>query len=206
MRVKICGVTRPEDARAAVELGAWAIGMILSPRGPRYLERDRARRVRDAIPEGTLAVGVFVDESAERVNELARELGLDMVQLHGSEPPEILARLERPAIKAFALGPATDRAVPDLAPWKSAWGALLEGTERGRPFDWRLVPGSGERILLAGGLTPENAARAARVPGVHALDVSSGVESRPGEKSRAKLEAFFSALRAAGDPRGAGSP
>jgi phosphoribosylanthranilate isomerase len=201
MRVKICGVTRPEDARAAVELGAWAIGMILSPRGPRYLERDRARSVRDAIPAGTLAVGVFVDESAERVNELARELSLDMVQLHGSEPPEILARLERPAIKAFALG-----AAPDLVSWKNAWGALLEGTERGRPFDWSLVPDSGERILLAGGLTPENAARAARVPGVHALDVSSGVESRPGEKSREKLEAFFSALRAAGDPRGAGSP
>ena len=200
MRIKVCGVTRPEDARAAVELGAWAIGMILSPRGPRYLERARARLVREEVPEGTLAVGVFVDESAETVNELARELELDMVQLHGGETPELLERLERPAIKAFALG-----AAPDLAPWAGAWGALLEGTERGRPFDWSLVPGAGARILLAGGLTPENAGRAASVPGVHALDVSSGVESRPGEKSREKLEAFFSAARAR-DPRGAGPP
>jgi len=193
MRVKICGVTRPEDAALSVSLGAWAIGMILSPRGPRFLDLAKARLVRAAIPESVLAVGVFVDETAERINELARELSLDMVQLHGDEKPELLLDLEKPAIKALSVdGP------PVLGAWSLAWGVLLENKEKGKPFDWKLArraSSPGARLLVAGGLTPGNAARAASTALPFALDVSSGVESHPGEKDRSKLEAFFKAVR-----------
>jgi phosphoribosylanthranilate isomerase len=191
MRVKVCGVTRPEDARAASELGAWAVGMILSPRGPRFLEPARAERVRASIPAGVLAVGVFVDEPKETVNRLARELALDLVQLHGGEPPDFLDGLERPAIKALAV----DGVAPDLTSWNGAFAVLLEGKERGRPFDWELAAplARDRRLLVAGGLTPLNAARAARLA-PYALDVSSGVERAPGEKDPRLLHDFFEAL------------
>jgi phosphoribosylanthranilate isomerase len=189
-------VTRPEDARAAASLGAWAIGMILSRRGPRFLERERAAEVRAAIPPGVLAAGVFVDEDGATIEEAARALRLDLVQLHGSESPALLGGLSVPAIKAFPVGAAA----PDLAPWSACWGALLEGAERGRPFDWKLARGLGApggRLLVAGALDATNAARAILAARPFALDVSSGVELRPGEKDPSKLEAFFAAVAGA---------
>jgi phosphoribosylanthranilate isomerase len=192
VRIKVCGVTRPEDARAASELGAWAVGMILSPRGPRFVSVARARLVRASIPKGVLAVGVFVDESQETVNRLARELALDLVQLHGDEPSSFLDGLERPAIKALTV----DGAVPDLVPWTDAFALLFEGKERGRPFDWDLASSVAEdrRLLVAGGLTAQNAAEAARRTRPFALDVSSGVELAPGVKDARALRDFFEAL------------
>jgi len=191
-KVKICGVMRAEDARAASELGAWAVGMILSRRGPRFLDVERARTVRAAIPDGVLAVGVFVDETQETVNRLARELSLDLVQLHGAEEPSFLVGLEKPAIKAFRV----DGVAPDLSPWSGAFAVLLEGKERGKTFDWSLAAplGVGRRVLVAGALNPRNAADAARLSRPFALDVASGVESSPGIKDARALRDFFEAI------------
>ncbi|MEZ0227510.1 MAG: N-(5'-phosphoribosyl)anthranilate isomerase [Planctomycetota bacterium] len=193
MQVKVCGVTRPEDAALACELGAWAIGMILSKKGPRHVELARAKEIRAALPEDAFAVGVFVDESAKTINQLAAELDLDLVQLHGDEKPELLLEVECPAVKAHFIG----KTLPDFSPWRNAWATLLEGAKRGDAFDWELARGldvPSSRVILAGGLTPENVAKAVSICDPFAVDVSSGVESKPGIKDAAKLRAFFEAL------------
>lgn len=193
MQVKVCGVTRPQDAALACELGAWAIGMILSKRGPRFVELERAKKIRAAMPEDAFAVGVFVNETAETINQLASALDLDLVQLHGEETPELLATLEVPAVKAFRVVGA----LPDFFPWRSSWATLLEGKERGESFDWNLAKGldvPSSRLILAGALTPENVAEAVAIVDPFAVDVASGIESKPGEKDPKKMKAFFEAL------------
>ncbi|MBI3725349.1 phosphoribosylanthranilate isomerase [bacterium] len=211
MRVKICGLTRDEDARAACDLGAWAIGMILSRRGPRALDRARAERVRRAIAPGVLAVGVFADEPAEKIAELASALSLDLVQLHGREPPGLLESLATPAIKAFPIDALSARA-PDpaeLRRFERAFGAIFDakvGEETGgtgRSFDWSCLDDAalraalpGGRLILAGGLGPGNVALAVSRARPFAVDLASGVESSPGIKDRAKLEFLFRALPA----------
>jgi phosphoribosylanthranilate isomerase len=206
-RVKICGLTRAEDARLAADLGAWACGMVLSPRGPRALTLERAFQVRHAIPKGVLAVGVLVDEPVERIHELARELALDLVQLHGNEAPALLDSLSVPAIKAISIDVAKPRV--DLESVKSfgkAWGVLFDakvganvgGT--GRSFSWEVLEGARAvvpegRLVLAGGLNAENVAEALERVKPYAVDLASGVESSPGVKDRGKLERLFDAVR-----------
>ena len=193
MRVKICGVTRPADARRAAKLGAWAVGMIFVPDTPRFLSVARARRVRAAIPKGVLAVGVFRDPSREELLKRVRELRLDAVQVYGKVPtglrvPAFVAGRSRlgPLDYAFLEPERTDAdrragrgpsARAQLAAWKSSAAKRKKGV----------------RVILAGGLTPENVAEAADAAKPWALDVSSGVESRPGVKSAALLKAFFAA-------------
>lgn len=194
MRVKICGVTRPSDARLAAKLGAWAVGMIFVPDTPRFLSIARARRVRAAIPKGVLAVGVFRNPSRKDLLKLVRDLRLDAAQIYGKIPtglrvPAFVARPSKPGpLDYLFLEP--ERADADrragrgpsvkarIAVWKKA-AALRR---------------RGKRVILAGGLTPENAAEAAAAAKPWALDVSSGVETRPGVKSAALLRAFFAAV------------
>ncbi|MDD5303835.1 MAG: phosphoribosylanthranilate isomerase [Elusimicrobia bacterium] len=195
MRIKVCGVTRPQDARLAAKLGAWAVGMIFVPNTPRYLTPPKARRVRAAIPKGVLAVGVFKHVAAEELRRVIRELRLDAVQIYGSVPRGIGVRViqavtldARPLRgKMVLIEPArtdADRRAgrgPSVRAQRKAWRTAES---------WRAT---GARVILAGGLTPLNAAEAARSARPWALDVSSGVESEPGIKSAPLLRAFFKA-------------
>jgi phosphoribosylanthranilate isomerase len=193
MRIKVCGVTRPQDARLAARLGAWAVGMIFVPNTPRYLTPPKARRVRAAIPKGVLAVGVFKHVAASELRRVVRELRLDAVQIYGTVPRGIGVRViqavtldARPLRgKMVLIEPArtdADRRAgrgPSVRAQRKAWKTARS---------WRAT---GARAILAGGLTPANAAEAASAAKPWALDVSSGVESVAGIKSARLLRAFF---------------
>jgi phosphoribosylanthranilate isomerase len=194
VRIKVCGVTRASDARRAAGLGAWAVGMIFVPNTPRFLTRARAKRVRAAIPKGVLAVGVFRDPSRPELLKAVRELRLDAVQIYGKVPTGL-------RVPAFVAGPSRpgpcDYVFIEPKRTDADRRAGRGPSDRARLSAWRLALGKGRRgarVVLAGGLTPKNAARAAAAAKPWALDVSSGVESRPGVKDAALLRAFFAAV------------
>ena len=217
-RVKICGITRPEDALAAAEAGADAIGLIFHPPAPRCLTLERAREILAVLPAFVTPVGVFVNLPAERISQTARQLGLRHVQLNGDEPPEVVAALSQFAvIKAVRV--ERDRFGDTLATWRAAAANLnltnlksfvLETAGTGKaggtgiPNDWETVRrhqtfGSfGDVALIAaGGLTPETVGHVVRSIRPWAVDVSSGVEDALGRKSREKIRAFVAGVRAA---------
>lgn len=201
VRVKICGVTRVEDARLAVELGAEYLGVNFYPPSPRCVDAATARRIREAVGERARLVGVFVDRPADEIAELADRCDLDLVQLHGDETPEDAAHLAPRAIKALRLTGAPTAA--ELAPWRACWGLLFDtpherlygGSGEGWPYE-RAASAIGEgRIFVAGGIRPDNVERVVEsIPGLFAVDVCSGVESRPGVKDRALMEGLFARL------------
>jgi len=207
--VKVCGLTRPEDARAAWESGATWGGLVLAAESPRHLDVEQARAVRASTP--LRWAGVFVNENPAEVAAIARALDLDAVQLHGDESAEVVAATRAGLHDGCeiwkALRVRRDAALPRLAE-TGADRLLLDaycpdargGT--GARFDWAVAASHPdlERVVLAGGLSPDNAVIACAV-GATLLDVSSGVEDAPGIKSSAKLEAFFAALRGAGRDR-----
>jgi phosphoribosylanthranilate isomerase len=203
--VKICGLTSPEDARAAAEAGAAAIGLVFWSRSPRAVDLPAARRIAAGLPPFVLRVGVFVDEEPGVIARIADSVGLDLVQLHGSEPPEAIAALPRRALKAVRVGGGF-RPEDALRYAGHAAGLLLDTGEAalpggtGRAFDWSVVASLRDRLgflVLAGGLTPDNVATAIRVVRPDAVDVSSGVEAGPGRKDPAKMRAFVAAVRSA---------
>jgi phosphoribosylanthranilate isomerase len=213
IRVKICGITRPEWAVAAAEAGADAIGLVFAE-SPRRVSVADAARIVAALPPWVAPVGVFVDESAERIRAIAAEVGLGAIQLHGDEPPElpaVLAPLK--VIKAFRIGSPADLDAAD------AWQVAAEKAGR-RPDAWLIdaaVPGgpkggTGQRgdwtlaaqlartsrrppQILAGGLTPENVAEAIKTVRPWGVDASGGLEDSPGVKSPEKIRAFVEAVR-----------
>ena len=204
--VKVCGVTSREDARAAVAAGADAIGFVFWPRSPRAVDADTARAIAAALPPFVLRVGVFVDAPNEEIRRVADEVGLDMVQLHGSEAPEAVAAAPRRAVKAVRVGPGFR--VEDALRYDGAAAGLLVDTRvdgglpggTGRSFDWSLVRPLREGtsfLVLAGGLTPDNVGAAIAAVRPDAVDVSTGVESAPGRKDPAKMRAFVEAVRGA---------
>jgi indole-3-glycerol phosphate synthase / phosphoribosylanthranilate isomerase len=202
--VKICGITSVEDARAAVAAGADAIGLVFWPRSPRAVDVATARAIAAVLPPFVLRVGVFVDAPEEEMRRIADEVGLDLVQLHGDETPEAVARAPRRAVKAIRVGPGFR---PEEAlRYGGAAAALLLDTRlnggapggTGQAFDWSLVRPVREGtsfLLLAGGLTPENVRQAIAQVRPDGVDVSSGVESAPGRKDPAKVRAFVDAVR-----------
>ena len=206
--VKVCGITSLEDARVAVEAGADALGFVFWQMSPRKVDPVRAAAIARELPPFMLRVGVFVDSSRDEMARIADAVGLDLLQLHGDEPPEALAALPRRVIKAVRVGKgfASDEAMRFAG---HAAGLLVDtrlpgetqlpgGT--GVPFDWTLVKGLAERLpflVLAGGLGPANVAAAVRAVRPHAVDVSSGVETLPGRKDPALVRAFVQAARAA---------
>lgn len=186
MRIKVCGVTRPGDARLAAKLGAWAIGMIFVPNTPRYLALARAKRVRAAIPKGVLAVGVFRKPNLDDLSRAIRELNLDAVQLYGDKPSiHVFSSTTKLRFVEPRRTGADRRAGrgPSESSRRRAWKTAASLKRRGK------------RVVLAGGLNPGNAAEAASAAKPFALDVSSGVERRPGVKDPALLRAFFAAAR-----------
>jgi indole-3-glycerol phosphate synthase / phosphoribosylanthranilate isomerase len=205
--VKICGITSVEDGLMAAQAGADAVGLVFWPRSPRALGVEAARRIAAALPPLVLRVGVFVDADRDHMAAVAEAVGLDVLQLHGDEPPEALVGLPRRAIKAVRVGPGFDPA--EALRYQGRAGGILLDTRvdggapggTGRPFDWaqvRAVREGASFLMLAGGLDPENVRRAVDAVRPDAVDVSSGVESAPGRKDPAKVKAFIEAVRAGG--------
>jgi phosphoribosylanthranilate isomerase len=211
VKVKICGVTRPEDAALAVALGADLLGVNFWPRSPRAVSLEQAREVADAVRGRALIAGVFVDPSPAFVGEALGAVGLDLVQLHGDEEPSSLAALGRAGVvpgrilRAFRVAPSFD-AAESLAPWEASWGFLFDAARPGQyggtgaSWPWRRVAGAapGRRVLVAGGVAPGRgrtmrAAAGGWVP--WGIDVCSGVERSPGRKDPGLLRALFEEVR-----------
>jgi phosphoribosylanthranilate isomerase len=197
--VKICGITNEEDALLAVALGADAVGFVFAP-SVRQVAPQIAHDITRRLPPEIMTVGVFRDELPERVLEVANAAGVKAVQLHGSEPAgttKLIRSRMRFVIKAFPAGSAALRQADE----HGADAILVDAPEpgSGQVFDWRLVDDAPDdaRIILAGGLTPENVANAVDLVHPWGVDVSSGVERAPGRKDAAKLKAFIDAARAA---------
>jgi phosphoribosylanthranilate isomerase len=202
VKVKICGVTRVQDALAASEAGADAVGLMFYERSPRFVMRQRAADIIAALPPFVAKVGVFVDAPEEEVRRTISECGLDTLQFHGQESPEYCRRFGLKVIKAFRIRDA--QTLPATGAYdQETW--LLDSYAEGAPggtgksFNWDLaatVVRGGGRILLAGGLTPQNVGQAVTQVRPFGVDVSSGVESAPGIKDSAKIRAFIEAARA----------
>jgi phosphoribosylanthranilate isomerase len=200
--VKICGITVPEDAVAAAELGASAIGIVFWPSSPRVVERERAREIVRALPPFVGAVGVFVNQVTEAA-EIAADVGLSAVQFHGDEAPASYDHFPVPVIKAVGVRDAA--ALEQAASVPTDVTVLLDAADRekrggtGRTIDWAIAAAIARRrrTILSGGLTPANAAAAIAAVTPYAIDVSSGVEAAPGRKDHAKLRALFAAVAAA---------
>ncbi len=198
-RVKICGVTRLEDALLAARLGADALGFNFWPGSKRFLAPAAARAMVERLPPFVTPVGVFVNQPEEEILRAAGESGVRVVQLHGDEPPGLCARLPFPVVKAVRVATPLPldalRAYPVAAFLLDAPSSGYGGS--GVTFDWSLAEGVARLapIILAGGLTPENVAAAARRVRPYAVDVASGVESAPGLKDAARMARFIAAAR-----------
>ena len=213
-RVKICGITTVEDALLAAEAGADAVGLNFYQRSPRYVTTERAKEICEALPAGITKVGVFVNSVAKGVLATAQRVGLDAIQLHGDEGPEMLSALgDYPIVRAFRCKEATLDAVEAFlrlcekgASLPSA--VLLDahapgsygGT--GQVLDWGAIHRERPKLadiplILAGGLTAENVADAIRIAQPDAVDTASGVEFAPGKKDPAKVRAFVAAAKRA---------
>jgi phosphoribosylanthranilate isomerase len=198
--VKICGITRREDALEAAALGASAIGLVFWPRSPRAIDSVSARAIVETLPPLVTAVGVFVDQAEAEVERIAAEVRLGAVQLHGRETPEYCARVRRPVIKSFGVDEAFDETM--LHPYPAGITVLLDARDdqkrggTGRRIDWTIAArvAGVRRVMLAGGLEPANVEEAVRTVRPFAIDVSSGVEAAPGIKDRDKMRALFEAV------------
>jgi phosphoribosylanthranilate isomerase len=207
--VKICGITNPEDAAAAVEAGADALGFNFWRPGRRYLAPEAAAAIIATLPPQIAKVGVFVDEEPAEVLAIARQAGLTAVQLHGSEPPEYLDRLgPYQKLKAFRVD---DRFCAETLGRYRADAFLLDAAGStpggtGARFDWRAAIAAKRfgRIILAGGLTAENVGEAVRQVAPWGVDVASGVECEPGRKDPRLLREFIRAVRQAEGRDGSG--
>lgn len=196
IRVKICGITSLEDAMMAVEAGADALGFVFYDKSPRFINPLAAANIIAKLPPFVLTVGLFVNEELEKINWTADYCGLDLVQLHGDESPDECLEVSRRVVKAFRI-----KDIVSIEPMKKyqVSGYLLDawcpdtygGT--GMTFNWEMAAAAREygRIILAGGLTPDNVVEAIRQVQPYAVDVSSGVESEPGKKDPEKVREFI---------------
>jgi phosphoribosylanthranilate isomerase len=202
-RIKICGITRVEDALAACAAGADALGFVFHPPSPRNLAPDTARDIIAALPPFVSAVGLFVDCEPDQIDRIAARVPLDMLQFHGDEAPELCARFGRPYLKAVRMRPEVDL-LEYARRFGDARGLLLDafvsGTHggTGTRFDWRLVPADlPVPIVLSGGLNPDNVGEAVRALRPWAVDVSSGVEAAKGIKDPQRMRDFIAGVRRA---------
>ena len=199
-RVKICGITRPQDGVAAARAGADAIGLVFYPPSPRFLSVERAREIREALPPFVQPVALFVNADAAQVAQVIGRVHPSLLQFHGEETPEFCAQFGVPYVKACRVAPGVDL-LKYLRAFSSASGWLLDAHVEeyggvGASFDWSLVPEKLERpLVLSGGLTRDNVAVAVRRVRPWAVDVSSGVESGKGIKDAAKIAAFIAEVR-----------
>ena len=201
VRIKICGITRIEDALAAIAAGADALGFVFYARSPRAVTPAQASAIIAALPPFVTTVGLFVDMPRAELTRLLSQVPLDLPQFHGDEGPDDCASYGRPYIKALRVKAGDDVAAA-IARYPAASGILLDTFVAGTPggtgeaFDWSLVPQDAAKpLILAGGLTPENVADAVRQVRPYAVDVSGGVEASKGIKDAAKIQAFIQQAR-----------
>ena len=200
-RIKICGIREPDHARAAAEAGADAIGFVFYAESPRHVTPVRAARIARDLPPYVMAVGLFVNTTAEEIRSILAEVPLDILQFQGDEPPEFCEAFGRPYVRAVRMEKGTD-----LIEWRrrfsGAKALLLDahvpglqgGT--GKVFEWGMIPAEHPApLILSGGLTSENVGRAIREVRPWAVDVSSGVEASRGVKDPAKIVEFIRSVR-----------
>jgi phosphoribosylanthranilate isomerase len=197
--LKVCGITRLVDALHALQQGATALGFVFWDRSPRQIDTGQAKEIIAALPKGTTAVAVFVNESVEQVQEVVNVTGVSVVQLHGDETAGDFDRLDCPLLRSVTL----DDLVETSRRWPAETTFLLDANDRvrrggtGQAIDWdrAAVAARHHRLVLAGGLTPLNVEEAIRTVRPRGVDVSSGVESSPGIKDFEKVSAFLANAR-----------
>ncbi|MDD5773286.1 MAG: phosphoribosylanthranilate isomerase [bacterium] len=197
-KIKICGITKLEDALACIDYGADAIGFVFAE-SPRRIDRSRCKEIVDRLPPFITTVGLFANQPQKEVDETVKYLHLDILQFHGDESPEFCSNFNKRIIKAFRISDKND--LKKLDNYKVSAYLLdsydskkLGGT--GKTFDWGLIKGiKNKRIILAGGLTPDNVGEAIRECLPYGVDVSSGVEKSPGIKDHKKIKKFIEAVK-----------
>lgn len=202
IKVKICGITNIDDALAAVDSGADALGFVFYRASPRYVKPDMAREIIKKLPPFITTVGVFVDETAEEIARLTHYVSLDAVQLHGRESPEMCRIINKTVIKAIQVRDITD--LETLGHYQVSAFLLDAFTPEyfggtGQVFNWDIALAAKQfgRVILAGGLTPDNIQKAVRFVQPYAVDVSSGVEREKGKKDHIKLKLFIEKAKGA---------
>ena len=199
MRIKICGITRPEDAEQALALGADTVGCVFHAASTRHVTTVIAQDIRVAVSDAGTLVGLFVDPTVDQVQAVLDRVELDVLQFHGEESPAFCEQFQRPYLKAVAMSPDVDLAAVNSA-YCSARGLLLDSAHGGQfggtghRFDWEWIDARlQKRFMLAGGLTADNVGDAIRQVRPAAVDVSSGVEKKQGIKDRDRMRAFIEA-------------
>ena len=202
IRIKICGITRPEDALAAAEAGADAVGLVFYAKSKRAVTAVQAREITAVLPPFVSAVALFVNEQPDVICQILRQVPIDVIQFHGDEDDDFCRQFDRPYLKAVRVQSAADIQTA-CAKFPNARALLFDAyhpTEyggTGQSFDWTLLRGNiGKPWILAGGLTAGNVAEAVKTSGAVAVDVSGGVESSAGVKDTLKIKAFAAALKA----------
>jgi len=200
-KVKICGITSLEDALAAVDAGADAIGLVFYPPSSRYVKPAVAAQIVTGLGPFVTTVGLFVNEDASVVKETLKITGLQLIQFHGDESAQYCQQFDRPYIKALRMSPDLDPAAA-MAEYPQASGYLFDAWQpdqfggTGMTFDWqRITDLASDSLILAGGLNPDNVASAVQAVGPYAVDVSGGVELAPGKKDHRALKAFITAAK-----------
>ena len=196
-RVKICGITRVEEAHFAVEQGVDAIGLVFYPPSPRCISIEQAKQIVRSLPAFVTAVGLFVNEQADEIDAVIRQTGINLLQFHGDECPDYCAGFGLPYIKAIRMKAEVDLLAVD-GQYATAKSLLLDAYRPGVPggtgdtFDWDRIPAQlAQRIILAGGLTADNIKQAIETVKPYAVDVSGGVEAQPGQKDFNKIKDFM---------------
>jgi phosphoribosylanthranilate isomerase len=202
-KIKICGITNLEDAKAAIDFGADALGFVFFRESPRNISPEEAALIIAKLPVFTTTVGVFVDETREKIQKIVEQTGLDVIQLHGEEPPEA-CRMSRRVIKGIRV--KSLESLEPLARYQNIVSVFLLDTFEphmpggtGQVFNWDIAIEAKNfgRIILAGGLTPENISEAIRRVNPYAVDVSSGVELTKGKKDHQKMKLFIERAKGA---------
>ncbi len=199
VRVKICGITRLQDAQQAVALGVDALGFVFYPASPRYITPADAQKIIEQLPAFVSVVGLFMDADKAFVDDALHTAALDMLQFHGQETPEFCRQFARSYIKAVPMNEAMDVSAY-CARFADSRGVLLDSTQfgvaggTGETFDWNKIPTLAQPVIMAGGIRAANLRQAVVESGCYAVDVSSGVEVAPGKKDAFKLQQLFAAL------------
>jgi phosphoribosylanthranilate isomerase len=202
-KIKICGITNIEDAIRAVNLGADALGFVFYKDSPRYIREDTVRKITRELPPFVSSVGVFVNEKEDRVREISESCSLDILQFHGNESPDFCSHFDKKVIKAFSINNRKELKI--ISSYKVS-AVLLDTYYEdiygggGKTFNWKLASEAkrfASRVILAGGLNPANVMEAIQMVEPYGVDVSSGVESKPGKKDPVKLEKFIKIIKKA---------
>jgi len=201
IHIKICGITRAEDATAATQFGANALGLVFYPPSPRAISIPQAQAIANVTPPFVQLVGLFVNETAPKIEQILKEIPLNLLQFHGEETPDFCQQFNRPYIKALHLKENSDLN-QQIISYRTARGILLDtfnpnlkgGT--GETFDWKRIPQNlAKPLILAGGLNPDNIKQAILQVKPSAVDVSGGVEESKGIKSFSKMRAFIQEIQ-----------